>query len=335
MADLIRGGSLLHFRELVTELGGDADRILRRQGINPAGIGDNDYLMPYTNYAAAVGQAASILKQPDFGMCLGARQGIDILGPVAVLVRHSETVASAIEGVCRYQYSCAPPDVTALERRAHSAVFTLSIALRQVAYREQLIEKGLVIAMDAFRFLFGESFVPARVTMQHARISPPDRYREQFGCAVEFESDVNSVHLPLAELDKPICGRDAVALSLAESYLARLKPELSLSDHVQEMLHRLLQVNRARLVVVAQELGLHPRVLQRKLADEGTSFERVLDNVRRDMCWQFSGTGMQVGQIATMLGYAEQSSFSRACRRWFDESPRELVAHRKSSAVTA
>lgn len=334
MTDLIRGSSLLHFKELVSSMGGDADAILRAQGADPSMVGEYEFLIPYTSYAAAIGEAAIVLKCPDFGLRLGTEQGMSVLGPVSVLIRHSETAASAIEGVCRFLYCCAPPDVAALERTGRSAVFTLSIALRQVTYREQMVEKGLVIAMDAFRFLLGEDFVPARVTMQHRRISPPERYRQQFGCAVEFESDVNSVHLPNDALDKPIRGRDAAAFALAETYLAQIRPAISLDDHVQEMIHRLLKVNRATLLVVAHEMGLHPRVLQRKLADSGTSFEGILDNVRRAMSWQLSATGMQVAQIATMLGYAEQSSYSRACRRWYDESPRELIAHRRM-AVSA
>ncbi|WP_330899502.1 AraC family transcriptional regulator [Sphingobium sp.] len=334
MTDLIRGMSMLHFSDLVVSMGGDADAILREQGIDPSLVGEFDFLIPYRSYAAAIGEAALSLERPDFGLCLGARQGISILGPVAVLIRHSETVDRAIEGVCRYLYSCAPPDVATLERSGRSAIFTLSIALRQVAYREQMVEKGLTIAMDAFRFLLGEDFVPRKVTMQHRRISSQERYREQFGCAVEFESDVNSVHLPNEGLDKPIRGRDAAALALAENYLARISPALGLVDHVREMIHRLLKVNHATLVVVAHEMGLHPRVLQRNLADDNTSFEELLDNVRRDMSWQLSATGMQVGQIATMLGYAEQSSYSRACRRWYNESPRDLIARRRRIAAS-
>lgn len=335
MTDLIRGSALLHFTDLVSGMGGDPETILRAQDIDPSMVGEYEFLIPYTSYAAAIGEAAISLRRPDFGMCLGAKQGISVLGPVAVLIRHSETVASAIEGVCRFLYSCAPPDVATLERGGRSAIFTLSIALRQMAYREQMVEKGIVIAMDAFRFLLGESFVPSRITMQHRRISPPERYREQFGCSVDFENEVNSVHLPDDALDRPIRGRDAAALALAENYLAQIRPSLGLIDHVQEMIHRLLEVNRAALAVVAHELRLHPRILQRKLADEGTSFEEILDTVRRDIAWQLSATGMQVSQIATMLGYAEQSSYSRACRRWYDKSPRDLIIQRRRMAASA
>ena len=101
------------------------------------------------------------------------------------------------------------------------------------------------------------------------------------------------------------------------------------------MTDRLLRVNRATLTAVARAMALHPRVVQRRLAESGTSFEEILDDARRAMAWQLSATGMQASQIATMLGYSEQSSYTRACRRWYGESPRQLIARRQDAGTPA
>jgi len=330
MTDLIRGTSLLDFANLVSSLGGNANSLMLAHGVDPDAAGNYERFVSYRSVAEVIGSAAVELDCPDFGMRLARSQGIGVLGPVALLIRHSETVARAIEQASRYLYVCAPPEYAALTRGPRSAVFTFGIAQRQFAYRDQMVEKGLGIAMDAFRLMLGESFVPLRVTMQHRRISAPKGYSDLFGCPVEFGSDVNSVHLPNDVLNDPILGRDAMALSLAESYLAQVRPFLILTDNVQEMIHRLLNMNRATLVAVAHEMGIHPRVLQRRLAEAGTSFEEILDDVRRALSWQLSATGIQVSQIAAMLGYSEQSSYARACRRWYGESPRQLIERRRS-----
>jgi AraC-like DNA-binding protein len=335
MSDLIAGTALLHFAPLVVSLGGDPDRLLRMQGIDPAAAGDGDRLISYTGVAAAIGTASTDLHCPDFGLRLSVKQGIDILGPVAVLIRNAETVSGAIEGVCRYLYRCAPPDVATLERGPHNAVFTYDIALRQFAHREQIIEKSLGVTLEAFRLMIGEDFVPLRVTMQHRRLSPPERYHEFFGCPVEFGSSVNGFHFAASQLDRPIRGRDAAALALAENYLAQSGPDLPLVDYVRETIHRLMKVEHAALIPVAKALAFHPRVLQRRLEELGTSFEAILDDVRRGMAWHLSATGLQVSQIATMLGYSEQSSYARACRRWHSQSPRQLISQRRSERVEA
>lgn len=171
--------------------------------------------------------------------------------------------------------------------------------------------------------------------MQHRRIGPLQNYRDMFRCPVEFESDLNSVHLPNHALTQQIRGRDAAALALAEKYLTDIGPDLEVTDHVRDLTRRLLVVNHASLVDVARAMSLHPRVLQRRLAESGTSFEEILNDIRRELAWELSATGLQICEIATMLGYSEQSSYTRACRRWYGESPRQLLARRRGRTSAA
>jgi AraC-like DNA-binding protein len=330
MTDLISGTALLHFAALVEDLGGDPDRLLLRQGIEPAAAGDGNKLLPYPNVAAAIGNAAADVGRTDFCLLLAERQGIDVLGPIAVLIRNAETVSDAIKGACRYLYHCAPPEIATLKRGPATAVYSFQIALRQVAHREQIVEKSLGMTLVALRLIIGADFVPHRVTMQHHPISSLHRYREFFGCPVEFRSRANGIHFPDAFLDRSIRGRDAAALALAENYLAQSEPNLPLVDHVREAIHRLMKNNHAALVSVADAMAMHPRVLQRRLNEARTSFEAILDDVRRTMSWQLSSSGLQAAQIATKLGYSEQSSYSRACRRWYGVSPRQLITQRRS-----
>ena len=329
MTDLMRGAALIQFASLVSSLGGDADSLMRTHGVDPDAAGNYERFITYRSFAAVLDSAAVELDCPDFGMRLARKQGIGLLGPVALLIRHSETVADALDRVSRHMHFCSPPTDVALIRGSRSAVFTFGIAQRYFAHRDQMVEKSLGIAMDAFRLMLGESFVPLRVTMQHRRISASEKYSDLFGCPVEFGSDVNSVHLPNGALHEPIPGRDPVVLSLAENYLAQFRPSHALTHNVQEKIHRLLNMNRATLVAVAHEMAIHPRVLQRRLAESDTSFEEILDDVRRALSLQLSATGMQVAQIAAMLGYSEQSSYARACRRWYGESPRQLIERRR------
>lgn len=328
MVGLIRGSALTNFAELVSSLGGDAEQLLRARGVDPAAPGDFDRFVSSAAAAAVVADAAEALDCPDFGMRLAREQGIQILGPVAVIIRNAETFASALDGVSRYLHNMTPDHVE-LVRGPRAAVLTLTTSVRPIGHRDQWVEKGLGLAMDAFRLLLGEDFVPLRVTMQHRRIGPLQNYSDMFRCPVEFESDLNSVQLPNHVLAQPIRDRDAAALALAERYLTDIGLDLEVPDHVRDLTRRLLVVNHASLVQVARAMSVHPRVLQRRLAESGTRFEEILDDVRRDLAWELSATGLQISEIATMLGYSEQSSYTRACRRWYGESPRRLRARRK------
>ncbi|WP_019928529.1 AraC family transcriptional regulator [Nocardia sp. BMG111209] len=334
MTDLIRGTSLAEFAGLVTGLGGDPAALLRAQGIDPAIAGAHERFLTYTALARVIGAAACELSCPDFGLRLGCRQGIQILGPVAVIIRHAATVAEALEGASRYLHTYSPAVRTGVDRGPHSSDLEFGFTVRQLAHRDQMTELSLAIALDVFRLLLGDDFVPLRVTMQHRRISPPEVYRPVFGAEVVFEADRNTIVFPSALLASEIRGRDAAARALAETYLSPIRPDVALPDHVHHLVRRLLEVDQATLVGVARALTVHPRVLQRNLAAAGTTFEQILDDVRRTMAWELAATGLRSGRIATMLGYSEQSSYTRACRRWFGESPRQLAARRRATAAS-
>jgi AraC-like DNA-binding protein len=78
---------------------------------------------------------------------------------------------------------------------------------------------------------------------------------------------------------------------------------------------------------VAAEMRLHPRTLQRRLRAEGTSFDEIKDEARRDVAWHYiKQSDLPMTQVAERLGYAEASVLSRSCYRWFAASPRALRA---------
>ena len=76
----------------------------------------------------------------------------------------------------------------------------------------------------------------------------------------------------------------------------------------------------------AQLLGnMHPRTLQRRLREEGTSFEDIKDDVRRDAAARYlSQSDIPLTRVAALLGYSESSVLARSCKRWFDNSPRKV-----------
>jgi len=74
--------------------------------------------------------------------------------------------------------------------------------------------------------------------------------------------------------------------------------------------------------MMAKELNMSPRTLLRKLKQEGTTYQRLLDNASKDVAeWYLLRTRMHIKGIADRLGYVDASNFSRAFHRWFGEAP--------------
>ncbi|MGA9277007.1 helix-turn-helix transcriptional regulator [Ilumatobacter sp.] len=73
---------------------------------------------------------------------------------------------------------------------------------------------------------------------------------------------------------------------------------------------------------MADRLAMHPRTVQRRLTAEGTSFEILVDDVRREIvAHHLRDTDLPLSRLATMAGYSEQSSLTRGCKRWFGATP--------------
>jgi AraC-like DNA-binding protein len=76
---------------------------------------------------------------------------------------------------------------------------------------------------------------------------------------------------------------------------------------------------------VARVLDLHPRTLQRRLAEEGTTFGAVLDETRRSAALRWlTTTDVPLGQIAGLVGLSESSALTRCARRWWGAPPRDV-----------
>jgi AraC-like DNA-binding protein len=94
---------------------------------------------------------------------------------------------------------------------------------------------------------------------------------------------------------------------------------------VRLLLRRALGTSPVTISAVARLLTMHPRTLQRRLAAESTTFEAILDEVRREATERLiTETDLPLAQVTALVGLTEPSALSRAGRRWFGRSPREL-----------
>jgi AraC-like DNA-binding protein len=125
----------------------------------------------------------------------------------------------------------------------------------------------------------------------------------------------------------PVSGGNDLLRDIAIDYLETHfgRKGLPVSDLVAEIVVDHLGFDTPDLSKVARLLKLHPRTLQRTLSAEGTSFNNIVDEVRREQTLKLiAKTQLSFSQIATRVGMREQSSLARAVRRWFNTSPSRL-----------
>lgn len=324
MADLVRASSLVNIPELIDELGGDSAALLREAGVSPLLVGDYNRFIPYSALTVLVGRASEELDLPDFGLRVSRVQNLEMLGPIAVLARNADTVESALVGVIKYLHTYSPAIRAELHDEGRLARFSFVITPARMPYRNHLIELALGVILGMFRLLTSSDFRVERVTFAHSAMSEPAVYRDHFDAPVTFGAEYNSLLFPTGVLDRRIDGGDDQAHLLARRFLGTQHRHLGVDEHVYELIDKMLPLGQGDLASVAAEMLMHPRALQRRLADLGTSFDALVAEWRRELSLDLlSRPDISMGEISEQLGYSEQSVFTRSFRRWFGITPLE------------
>lgn len=328
MGTLIRAANLAGIEELMEELGSNAQPLLARYHIDPALICDPDAYLPYKSLFNVLESGAIECQCPDFGLRLAQWQGLGMLGPVAVMTRNATNVLEAFRSLAKYLYVHGPALKLSLRGCNQAGDYCFNYRLDEPGMDNipQGYELSLANGSHILRMLAGQSARPARIYFMHAPLSSHTTYTKAFGCPVEFNAGHCGFDLKAQDMQRPLLRADAHTRQMAQRFLeSSHPPDSKVSDRVAELIYRLLATGHCNLAVIAEQLAMHPRSLQRALSASDTSYELLLDDIRRDKARQYIvQTTMRFSQVFGLLGYTDQSTFNRACRRWFGSTPKQI-----------
>jgi AraC-like DNA-binding protein len=332
---VVRGTALSNYPSLVAELGGDPAALLRAAGIRGQDAGNHDAFIPYPAVIQAIESAAQTTDTPDFGRRLAQRQGIEILGPVGVAARTAATVADALRIFSTYMAAYSPViavRVTPLGDEQRS-LLTIEFLLDRPPPHPQTTELTLGVSLRVVRFLMGSDYAPLSVHLPHDPLTPKADYVRYFDCTPHFAERTAGFTVRAADLDRPL-NRDDVAHRAVVEYLNGITPQdAGIVESVRTIVRQLLPTGAATLDLVADQFNLHPKTLQRRLAEQDTTFAALVDQVRKDATDRYlRATGISLSHLARELGYAEQSVLTRSCKRWFGTGP---AAYRNQARMPA
>lgn len=150
-------------------------------------------------------------------------------------------------------------------------------------------------------------------------------YRLAFECPLRFGQPATRLLLKACDLDAPIPSRNPSMYALHQKVVQDRLASLGnarISYRVSEAIIRRLHQGEPRREDIACSLALADRTLQRRLHEEQTSFQELLDGARRELAAKHLVDGQySLGQVADLLGFADPSNFFRACKRWFGVTP--------------
>jgi AraC-like DNA-binding protein len=322
---LIRGTALVGYPELVTSLGGDPAALLRAARIPTATVGNHEAYIGYRNVVTAVESAAAATEALDFGRQLAQRQGIEILGPVGVAARTAHTVGDGLRSISQYLSVYSPSIAVALLAGDDPALARVEfrIVLDDLPDHRQTTELALGVSLRILQLLAGGRFQCRAVHLPHAPITPKRDYVAYFGCKARFDEPFAGFTLAAADLQRPLAS-DASVHATVRAYLDSIAAPgaLDVIESAQDLIRHLLPTGTLTINLVASQLGMHARSLQRRLAKQSTTFEVLVDGTRRELATRLlRDTDMPMSQLAGVLGYSEQSVLVWASHRWFGAPP--------------
>lgn len=196
-----------------------------------------------------------------------------------------------------------------------------------------IAQRDLATVQTILEEVIGRGARFRRVTFTHEPANgTADRYAEVFGFAPEFGADRNAVVFDPAIVDERLPQADEHTTALAQEQcrelLDRRQARAGLAGQVRDLIVGRLR-NPPSVAEIAEAVSLSERTLRRRLAAEGTSVRKLVDEVRAALAAEFLLSGsLSVAQIAAQLGYLEVSSFSQAFRRWHGVNARTFLAQR-------
>ena len=194
---------------------------------------------------------------------------------------------------------------------------------------KQATEFGVALTIKALREIAGRRVHPTRLSFVHGRNSDLRSFDRFFGCPVEFGASCDQFAFSHEKLALPLVTRDRYLLETLQPFCdeaarERHTPVGTLRAQVENEVQKLLPHGKAKRPNVAKLLGLSERTLTRKLADEGATYEQVVDQVAAKPRARIrQGRSVSLSQIAWLLGYEGSTSFNHAFRRWTGRSPTE------------
>lgn len=331
MTLLVRAASLHGYEALAKSIGVDPIAELSRVGLSAKSLSDPEGLIPYFAQFHLLEHTATAGHCPDFGLRLAKEQGLHILGPLAILLRHAATMGDALELASKYVYVHSPAIRIAavpVAGRSTEVDLTFNIETPNLPPYAQTLELGIGVIVEVITQISQGKIRPILAMLPHARIGPKSSYAKVLGFDCHFEAPQAALRFAAEDMVRPLPEYNAMLQELASSYLNQHfgSPSELFSDQVRALVRRFLGSGQSTQADIARMLAIHPRTMQRRLLAEGHHFEGIVEGVRKDQLVRLLASSQELSllQIALMLGYSEMATLTRSCRRWFNSTPSQL-----------
>ena len=309
--------------------GGDVDGLVRKYGIRENWDSSEDVPMTLGAFREFVAEVDAAVGDPELGVSTALATPRGAYGIFEYVARHEATFGDAARAVVRYSAAFNGVVKYSLETVRDEAVFDLFVPDDPECMGRHGNEFAVIIFLKTAREVLPEALWPRRAWFAHPEPATHALLDQTLGVKPEFGATHNGIALDAKSLTLPLTSSDPALREIlarqAQEALAQLTPAQDFVAKVRSLIADSLPRGTASTERLAATLHMSGRTLQRRLKDQGTSFEAVLDEVRHAQSMSLlKDPKLSLGEISFLLGYADQATFTRAFKRWTGKPPGEV-----------
>lgn len=307
----------------------DTAAALNQAGIDPGLLIDNRNRIPHTQMEQLILYLINESKDPLFGMHTAKfvqPSSYNVLGYIAM---NSSNVQDALEKIAPYEKLVGDMGTTAYEIDQGETLVKWHCQFTNPLVRRHSIENVLGSWLTYTCWITDRYDVyPLATYFEHAledeKLLP--EYEEMFGKKLIFEAGFSGFRVNETILQHPIRQSDPSLLATLEHHATELLVSIDQAPTFTEQVRRLIKIALSeaspRKDNIAEQLGVTARTLQRKLQKENTSYQEILDDLRKESALQLlKNNDLSLPDIAQQLGFSEPRSFHRSFKAWTGMTP--------------
>lgn len=314
------GAYLKDFVDLVERRGVTASALLAGLPVDAAALADPTTRVPLRVCEAILRRALELTRDPALAVHVGTQMRASTHGFLGFAAMTASTAREALDLACRF----ASTRTSAIGLALYVEGEVASLVITERAPLAPTIREFLVIALSIGIWQLGRELTgePIEGIAECAFPAPAFLRALPIANRVRFDCPAHRLVFAARTLDLPLRSADAVATRLAREQCERELAALVDGGLPGRIRALLAARDVASLDDIARELKMSTRTIKRKLADHGTTFSAIRDDVRRQRALLLlDNRELSIGDVASRIGYTELPNFTRAFRKWTGQTP--------------
>ena len=288
--------------------------------------------VPLATLNEAWQSAEQITQDPIIGLRVGEKIHPNDYGRLGQIMMNCNNLAEALEKILSVEFVINNIFASEVIIENDCAVNRIHSQQYEAENIRHIIEQDISALINIGLFVmnkeYGDHNRPIEIHFRHKPAANVEEYERILKTKVLFEQEHNQAIFPLAILEAPIYNPNPRIAELLNIELQQLFHEVENQDALTLRLWRFFQTQDSNFTAdiesIAQQFNITPRTLQRRLQQEGTSFQDELKHFRTQQAKQLLGNKqLTICEIAFQMGFNDNSAFHKAFKRWTDMTPKE------------